>query len=66
MGSEGKLVVGLILGGTALVVLANILPAQESVLHVSTFSVTLLGKYLTYALLALALDLVCGCYGHVG
>ncbi len=33
---------------------------ESSPLHVSTYTVTLLGKYLCYALLALALDLVWG------
>merc|ERR1712005_55725 len=36
---------------------------QDSALHVSAFTVTLLGKYLCYALLALALDLVWGYCG---
>ncbi len=42
----------------------NLLPAPDSALHLSTFSVTLLGKYLCYALLALAVDLVWG-YGGI-
>ena len=41
----------------------NLLTPAESALHVSTFSVTLLGKYLCYALLALAVDLVWGYCG---
>ena len=40
----------------------NGLPA-ENPLHVSTYTVTLLGKYLTYALLAVAVDLVWGYLG---
>ena len=35
----------------------------DSALHVSTYTMTLLGKYLTYALLAVAVDLV---WGYVG
>src|SRR5690606_39658571 len=30
-----------------------------SALHLSTYTMTLLGKYMTYALLAIAVDLVC-------
>jgi urea transport system permease protein len=41
----------------------NLLTAADSVAHMSTFSVTLLGKYLCYALLALAVDLVWGYCG---
>jgi len=41
----------------------NLLVPQDSVFHLSTFTVTLLGKYLTYALLALAADLVWGYLG---
>jgi urea transport system permease protein len=41
----------------------NLLMPAESALRMSTFSVTLLGKYLCYALLALAVDLVWGYCG---
>ena len=40
------------------VILANTLFPEGSFFHVSSYSVNLLGKYLCYALLALALDLV--------
>jgi len=46
-----------------LVPVLNLLPAPDSLLHVSTFTVTLLGKYLCYALLALSVDLVWGFCG---
>ncbi|MCB1759662.1 MAG: urea ABC transporter permease subunit UrtC [Gammaproteobacteria bacterium] len=42
--------------------LLNGLPADHPA-HVSTYTVTLLGKYLTYALLAVAVDLVWGYLG---
>ncbi len=42
--------------------LMNQLPAEHP-LHVSIYTVTLLGKYLTYALLAVAVDLVWGYLG---
>lgn len=59
---------GLILVAVLLVValfipLFNLLLPETSPLHVSTYTVSLLGKYLTFALLALALDLVWGYCG---
>ena len=41
----------------------NLATGEDSIFHVSTYTVTLLGKYLCYALLALALDLVWGYCG---
>ena len=41
----------------------NLAVAEGSALHVSTYTVTVLGKYLTYALLAVAADLVWGYLG---
>ena len=41
----------------------NLLAPADSALHVPTYVVTLLGKYLCYALLALAVDLVWGYCG---
>ncbi|MDH5694279.1 MAG: urea ABC transporter permease subunit UrtC, partial [Gammaproteobacteria bacterium] len=41
----------------------NLAMPEGSALHVSTYTVTLLGKYLCYALLAVALDLVWGFCG---
>lgn len=49
--------------GTAVVSLSNLLLPAESALHVSTYTVTLLGKYLAYALLAVSVDLVWGYLG---
>ncbi|WP_286196835.1 urea ABC transporter permease subunit UrtC [Thalassotalea sp. G20_0] len=48
---------------TVVVVLLNTLMPEGSPLHVSNYTVTLLGKYLCYGLLALALDLVWGYCG---
>ncbi|GAB7081829.1 urea ABC transporter permease subunit UrtC [Megalodesulfovibrio paquesii] len=54
----------LVLGvATAVVSLSNLFIPQGTVLHVSTYTVTLLGKYLAYALLAVAVDLVWGYLG---
>ncbi len=43
--------------------LLNRLPSESSVLHVPDFAVPLLGKFLCYAIVALALDLVWGYAG---
>ncbi|WP_417766908.1 urea ABC transporter permease subunit UrtC [Stappia sp.] len=60
----GRLVLLLVLIAAAILVpvLNLALPASHP-LHVPTYAVTLAGKYLTYALLALALDLVWGYCG---
>lgn len=41
----------------------NLLAPADSVFHISTYTVTLLGKYLCFALLALSVDLVWGYLG---
>jgi urea transport system permease protein len=56
------LIIALILLVLFMVVFNQFVPADSS-LHVSTFTLTLLGKYLTLALLAIALDLVWGYCG---
>ncbi len=48
---------------SVIVPVLNLLVPESSALHISTYTVTLLGKYLTYALLALAADLVWGYLG---
>lgn len=59
----GSILLGsLIVIGVAVPLLHLLMP-PESALHVSTYAVTLLGKYLCFALLALALDLVWGYLG---
>jgi urea transport system permease protein len=62
---EGKIVVAIaILLGVALIVPAlNLLTPPESMFHIPTYAMALMGKYLCYALLALALDLVWGYCG---
>ena len=53
-----------LLAGVAILVPAlNQLVPASSVFHLSTYSLTLIGKYLCYAMLALALDLVWGYCG---
>ena len=48
---------------TVVVAAGNLLVPADSFLHVSTLTVTLLGKYLAFALLALAVDLIWGYAG---
>lgn len=59
----GKVVLSLLLALIVLVPVANLLIPETSELHVSTYTVTLVGKYLTFALLALSVDLVWGYCG---
>ncbi len=62
---EGRILVAIaILMGVAVLVPAlNLLTPPDSALHIPTYAVSLMGKYLCYALLALALDLVWGYCG---
>ncbi|CCF20942.1 Putative branched-chain amino acid ABC transporter (permease protein) [Pseudorhizobium banfieldiae] len=62
---DGKIVVaiGILLAIALLVPALNLLVPPESAFHVPTYAVSLFGKYLCYALLALALDLVWGYCG---
>jgi urea transport system permease protein len=53
----------IVVGGAVLLAVLNLGTAPGSPLHVSTFVVSLAGKYLCYAMLALALDLVWGFAG---
>lgn len=59
----GMIVLGLVFIAMILVPVCNLLIPETSSLHVSTFMVTLLGKFLCYALLALAVDLIWGYCG---
>ena len=52
-----------VLGGAALLAALNLLTAPASALHVPGFVISLVGKYLCYAILALAVDLVWGYAG---
>ncbi|KQV10799.1 urea ABC transporter permease subunit UrtC [Rhizobium sp. Root1203] len=62
---DRKIVVALILllAIAVLVPVLNLMTAPSNPLHVPTYIMSLFGKYLTYALLALALDLVWGFCG---
>jgi len=61
---RGGNIVLLLLAGLIIVVpVLNLLVPETSAIHLSTYTVTLIGKYLTYALLAVAVDLVWGYCG---
>ena len=59
----GVVLVGALLLLSILIPAANLWIPESSAFHLSTYTVTLLGKYLCYALLALAIDLVWGYCG---
>ena len=62
-GTGGVVFLGLLFVVVVVVPLLNQLPERGATLHVPTYAVTLIGKYLCYALLAIALDLVWGFLG---
>ncbi len=59
----GKAFVSILLVAMFIVPALNLLVPADSTFHVQTYTVTLLGKYLSYAMLAIALDLVWGFCG---
>ncbi|WP_044419208.1 urea ABC transporter permease subunit UrtC [Halarcobacter anaerophilus] len=59
----GKIVLGVLAVVVLYTAFANLVLPQDSLFYISTYTVTLLGKYLAFALLALALDLV---WGYIG
>jgi urea transport system permease protein len=59
----GRLFLGMLIAVMAIVPLLNLLPPPASALHLSNYTVTLLGKYMTYAMLAIAVDLIWGYCG---
>jgi urea transport system permease protein len=59
----GKILLGLLAAAIVLVPILNLMVPPSSPFHVSTFMVSLLGKYLCYALLALSVDLIWGYAG---
>jgi urea transport system permease protein len=58
-----RIFVGILVTLTVLAALGNLLIPETSALHVSTYTITLLGKYLCYALLALSVDVIWGYCG---
>ncbi|WP_024953548.1 urea ABC transporter permease subunit UrtC [Sulfurospirillum arcachonense] len=59
----GKIVLLMLFFVVVFVAISNLLIPKDSFFYISTYTVTLLGKYLAFALLALALDLVWGFIG---
>ena len=59
----GKIMLGLLGAAIIIVPILNLAVPPSSPFHVSTFMVSLLGKYLCYALLALSVDLIWGYCG---
>ncbi len=60
---KGRIFLTVLAAAAVLVPAANLLLPPDHALHVPTYVVSLLGKYLAYALLAVALDLVWGYCG---
>jgi urea transport system permease protein len=58
-----RIFVGLLLAGIVLVPVLHLLVPESSPFHLPTYAVALLGKYICFAILALALDLVWGYCG---
>ncbi|MBB3451893.1 urea transport system permease protein [Rhizobium sp. BK313] len=58
-----SIAIAILIAVAFVVPLSNLLLPETSALHVPTYLMSLFGKYLTYALLALALDLVWGYCG---
>lgn len=64
LGERGAIITLMVLLGAAIVVpLLNLAVPADSILHIPTWLVSLMGKYLAFALLALAVDLVWGYCG---
>ncbi|WP_435104310.1 urea ABC transporter permease subunit UrtC [Arhodomonas sp. AD133] len=61
--TAGRVLIALLLAAAVAVPVANLLVPEGSALHLSSYTVTLLGKYLCYALLALSVDLIWGYCG---
>ncbi|HWW19417.1 MAG TPA: urea ABC transporter permease subunit UrtC [Steroidobacteraceae bacterium] len=59
----GRILLGLLLIVAVLAPVLNLLVPASSALHLSGYSVTLIGKYMCYAMLAIAVDLVWGYCG---
>jgi urea transport system permease protein len=59
----GQVMLAMLVFTVTLVSVLNLAVPADSPLHLSTYAVTLIGKYLTYALLGIAVDLVWGFCG---
>ena len=63
IGMASMITLVVLVASAALVPALNLLPPASSALHVPNYLVSLLGKYLCYALLALSVDLIWGYCG---
>jgi urea transport system permease protein len=63
LGKGGKIFLGLVMAVGFIVPALNLFLPETAALHVPDYMVTLIGKYLCYALLALSVDLVWGYCG---
>jgi len=63
LGRLGTAFLAIVLGASVLLALGNLLFAPGDALHVPAFVVSLVGKYLAFALLALSVDLIWGFCG---
>lgn len=61
--TAGTLLLALLAATAVLVPVCNLLFPEDHFLHISTFTMALLGKYLCYGLLALSVDLIWGYMG---
>jgi len=59
----GNTFLALLFAGTLFAAISNLLVPPDSPLYVDTYTITLLGKYLSFALLAMAVDVVWGYCG---
>ncbi|WGL18533.1 urea ABC transporter permease subunit UrtC [Microbulbifer bruguierae] len=62
-GRGSSLLVGILLAVTLAMSAANLLLSPDSPLYVSTYTITLMGKYLCFAMLAMAVDIIWGYCG---
>ncbi|MBV32731.1 MAG: urea ABC transporter permease subunit UrtC [Porticoccaceae bacterium] len=60
---NGRIFLIVLFGVTIYASFCNLLVPDDSIFHVSTYTITLLGKYLCFALLALSVDVVWGYCG---
>jgi urea transport system permease protein len=61
--TKAPIFLAILFGVTIYASVCNLYVAEDSMFYVSTYTITLLGKYLCYALLALAVDVVWGYCG---
>ncbi|MBV9556173.1 MAG: urea ABC transporter permease subunit UrtC [Pseudolabrys sp.] len=60
---NGRIFMAVLAAFAIAIPLLNLLPAEDSAIHVSTYLVALFGKYICYAMLALSIDLIWGYAG---